>query len=143
MSLNPKTAPEKVIWASSPELKHEELPCVGLHSDAFYRPMQIQGDWMEYQGSVLAIDPSGRGDNETSYCCAKMLNGNVFITDAGGLVGGYTDKTLQSIATLRNNKKQILSWSRKTMEEVCLPNFYFLLSQNLSSHYRRNKTSRS
>jgi len=44
MSLNPKTAPEKVIWASSPELKHEELPCVGLHSDAFYRPMQIQGE---------------------------------------------------------------------------------------------------
>ena len=73
MSLNPKTAPEKVIWASSPELKHEELPCVGLHSDAYYRPMQIQGDWLDYQGSVLAIDPSGRGENETSYCCAKML----------------------------------------------------------------------
>tara|TARA_B100000035_G_scaffold313686_1_gene327983 strand:+ start:436 stop:2100 length:1665 start_codon:yes stop_codon:yes gene_type:complete len=105
MSLNPKTAPEKVIWASSPELKHEELPCVGLHSDAFYRPMQIQGDWMEYQGSVLAIDPSGRGDNETSYCCAKMLNGNVYITDAGGLVGGYTDKTLQSIATIAKQQE--------------------------------------
>ena len=105
MSLNPSTAPEKVIWASSPELKHEELPCVGLHSDAFYRPMQIQGDWMEYQGSVLAIDPSGRGDNETSYCCAKMLNGNVFITDAGGLVGGYTDKTLQSIANIAKQQE--------------------------------------
>ena len=105
MSLNSKTAPEKVIWASSPELKHEELPCVGLHSDAFYRPMQIQGDWMEYQGSVLAIDPSGRGDNETSYVCAKMLNGNVFITDAGGLVGGYTDKTLQSIATIAKQQE--------------------------------------
>ena len=105
MSLNPSTAPEKVIWASSPELKHEELPCVGLHSDAFYRPMQIQGDWMEYQGSVLAIDPSGRGDNETSYCCAKMLNGNVFITDAGGLVGGYTDKTLQTIANIAKQQE--------------------------------------
>ena len=105
MSLNPSTAPEKVIWASSPELKHEELPCVGLHSDAFYRPMQIQGDWMEYQGSVLAIDPSGRGDNETSYACAKMLNGNVFITDAGGLVGGYTDKTLQSIANIAKQQE--------------------------------------
>ena len=105
MSLNPKTAPEKVIWASSPELKHEELPCVGLHSDAFYRPMQIQGDWMEYQGSVLAIDPSGRGDNETSYCCAKMLNGNVYITDAGGLVGGYTDKTLQTIANIAKQQE--------------------------------------
>jgi len=105
MSLNPKTAPEKVIWASSPELKHEELPCVGLHSDAFYRPMQIQGDWMDYQGSVLAIDPSGKGDNETSYVCAKMLNGNVYITDAGGLIGGYTDKTLQSIATIAKQQE--------------------------------------
>lgn len=105
MSLNPKTAPEKVIWASSPELKHEELPCVGLHSDAFYRPMQIQGDWMDYQGSVLAIDPSGKGDNETSYVCAKMLNGNVYITDAGGLIGGYTDKTLQSIANIAKQQE--------------------------------------
>ena len=105
MSLNPKTAPEKVIWASSPELKHEELPCVGLHSDAYYRPMQIQGDWLDYQGSVLAIDPSGRGENETSYCCAKMLNGNVYITDAGGLVGGYTDKTLQTIANIAKQQE--------------------------------------
>ena len=105
MSLNPKTAPEKVIWASSPELKHEELPCVGLHSDAYYRPMQIQGDWLDYQGSVLAIDPSGRGENETSYCCAKMLNGNVYITDAGGLIGGYTDKTLQNIANIAKQQE--------------------------------------
>ena len=105
MSLNPATAPEKVIWASSPELKHEELPCVGLHSDAYYRPMQIQGDWLDYQGSVLAIDPSGRGENETSYCCAKMLNGNVYITDAGGLIGGYTDKTLQNIANIAKQQE--------------------------------------
>ena len=105
MSLNPVTAPEKVIWASSPELKHEELPCVGLHSDAYYRPMQIQGDWLDYQGSVLAIDPSGRGENETSYCCAKMLNGNVYITDAGGLIGGYTDKTLQTIANIAKQQQ--------------------------------------
>ena len=105
MSLNPKTAPEKVIWASSPELKHQELPCVGLHADAYFRPMQIQGDWMDYQGSVLAIDPSGKGDNETSYVCAKMLNGNVYITDAGGLIGGYTDKTLQSIATIAKQQE--------------------------------------
>ena len=67
--------------------------------------MQIQGDWLDYQGSVLAIDPSGRGDNETSYCCAKMLNGNVYITDAGGLIGGYTDKTLQNIANIAKQQE--------------------------------------
>ena len=29
MTLNPDDAPEKVIWASSPELQHNDLPCVG------------------------------------------------------------------------------------------------------------------
>ena len=49
MSTNPDKAPEKIIWASSPELRDEELPCVGLHLDAYYRPMQTQGDWLDYQ----------------------------------------------------------------------------------------------
>lgn len=100
MSTNPTTAPEKVIWASSPELRHNDLPCVGLHNDAYYRPMQIQGDWLPYQGSVMAIDPSGRGENETAYAVIKMLNGNLYLTDAGGLIGGYTDKTLQDLANI-------------------------------------------
>ena len=43
MNLNPDNAPEKVIWASSPELRHEDLPNVGLQGDAYYRPMQLQG----------------------------------------------------------------------------------------------------
>ena len=42
MTLNPDNAPEKVIWASSPELKQEGLPCVGLQGDSYYRPMQVQ-----------------------------------------------------------------------------------------------------
>jgi len=100
MSTNPTTAPEKVIWASSPELRHNDLPCVGLHNDAYYRPMQVQGDWIPYQGSVMAIDPSGRGENETAYAVIKMLNGNLYLTDAGGLIGGYTDKTLQDLANI-------------------------------------------
>jgi len=100
MSTNPTTAPEKVIWASSPELRHNDLPCVGLHNDAYYRPMQIQGDWLPYQGSVMAIDPSGRGENETGDAVIKMLNGNLYLTDAGGLIGGYTDKTLQDLANI-------------------------------------------
>lgn len=105
MNTNPKVAPEKIVWASSPELKHEELPCVGLHGDAYYRPMQIQGDWLDYQGSVLAIDPSGRGSNETAYCVVKMLNGNLYLTNSGGLVGGYTDKTLQRLADIAKQEE--------------------------------------
>ena len=42
MSLNPEKAPEKVIWASSPDLKIEDVPCVGLNGDAYYRPMHYK-----------------------------------------------------------------------------------------------------
>ena len=105
MNTNPKVAPEKVVWASSPELKHEELPCVGLHGDAYYRPMQINGEWLDYHGSVLAIDPSGRGANESAYAVVKMFNGNLFLTRSGGLVGGYTDKTLQNLADIAKEEE--------------------------------------
>jgi hypothetical protein len=105
MNTNPKVAPEKVVWASSPELKHEELPCVGLHGDAYYRPMQTTGEWLDYHGSVLAIDPSGRGANESAYAVVKMFNGNLFLTRSGGLVGGYTDKTLQKLADIAKEEK--------------------------------------
>lgn len=105
MNTNPTTAPEKVIWASSPELRIEDIPCVGLALDGYYRPMQVQGDWLEYQGAVLAIDPSGRGKDETAYAVIKMLNGNLYLTDAGGLVGGYTDKTLQGLAEIAKKEQ--------------------------------------
>ena len=105
MSTNPDKAPEKIIWASSPELRDEELPCVGLHLDAYYRPMQTQGEWLDYQGAVMSIDPSGRGKDETAYAVVKMFNGNLFLTDSGGLVGGYTDKTLQGLADIAKKEK--------------------------------------
>ena len=105
MSTNPDKAPEKIIWASSLELRDEELPCVGLHLDAYYRPMQTQGDWLDYQGAVMSIDPSGRGKDETAYAVVKMFNGNLFLTDSGGLVGGYTDKTLQGLADIAKKEK--------------------------------------
>ena len=105
MSTNPDKAPEKIIWAPSPELRDEELPCVGLHLDAYYRPMQTQGEWLDYQGAVMSIDPSGRGKDETAYAVVKMFNGNLFLTDSGGLVGGYTDKTLQGLADIAKKEK--------------------------------------
>ena len=105
MNTNPAVAPEKVIWASSPELRNEELPCVGLHGDAYYRPMQIQGDWLDYHGSVMAIDSSGRGADETAYAVVKMMNGNLYLTKSGGFVGGYTDKTLQGLADIAKQEQ--------------------------------------
>jgi hypothetical protein len=40
---NPELAPEKLIWASSPDLIINELPNVGLGGDKYHRLMAIQG----------------------------------------------------------------------------------------------------
>ncbi len=110
MTLNPDNAPEKVIWASSPELKQEGLPCVGLQGDSYYRPMQVQGEWLPYSGSVMSIDPAGKGKDETSYCVTKFLNGNIFILDAGGFSSGYTEHVLNKLTKIakRNKVNKIL-----------------------------------
>lgn len=48
-----------------------------------------------YEGSILAIDPSGRGNDELAYCVLKQLHGKLFLLEAGGLKGGYEDKNLK------------------------------------------------
>ena len=104
-SINPDHAPEKVIWSNSPEYSLPDLPCVGFNGDRYYRPAQEFGDWIEYTGSVMSIDPSGKGKDATGYAIVKMLNGNLFVTDAGGLVGGYDDSVLTKLSRLARDHK--------------------------------------
>ena len=104
MNCNHESAPEKVIWAASPELIEKDLPNVGFNGDKYYRPMATQGDWLPYTGSILAIDPAGRGADETAYAVVKILNSQLFILEAGGLDGGYEEDTLRALSVIA--KKQ-------------------------------------
>ena len=105
MNLNPENAPEKVIWASSPELQHNDLPNVGLQGDAYYRPMEVQGQWLPYISTVMAIDPSGKGSDETAYCVTKFLNGNIYLVDIGGFNSGYSEHTLSKLVEVAKKNK--------------------------------------
>lgn len=105
MSLNTDLAPEKVVWASSPELILNELPNVGFNGDKYFRPMAIVGDWVPYTGSVLAIDPAGRGRDETGYAVVNILNSQLFVVELGGLFGGYSEETLKTLAMIAQRNK--------------------------------------
>ncbi len=105
MSLPGDLLPEKVVWASSPELGYNDLHCVGISGDRFYRPMAVQGEWIKPQGSVLSIDPAGRGKDETAFSVVKMLNSQLFLTRAGGFQGGYSDDVLQSLADIAKEEQ--------------------------------------
>ena len=105
LSLNNETAPEKVVWSAHPDYICKELPNVGFNGDRLYRPMDIQGKWIPYKGSVLAIDPAGRGLDETSYAVVKMINSQLFVTDCGGFDGGYSEDTLKALSHIAAKEK--------------------------------------
>jgi hypothetical protein len=106
MSLNPRQGPEKPVWAASADNMINDLPNVGLPGDRFYGPLTLGGEpWVDYTGSVMAIDPSGRGQDETSYAVVKILNGFLFVTDAGGLPGGYSEDTLKRLSMIAKEQE--------------------------------------
>lgn len=106
MDIDPKLAPEDLVWAQSPELAWDStLPNVGMTGDRYYRPMKTVGQMIEYTGSVMSIDPAGRGSDETGYAVVKMLNGNLFVPDAGGLQGGYDETTLTKLCNIAKQHK--------------------------------------
>lgn len=99
-NLNPTMAHLKVAWAAAPELTINDLPNVALTGDRYYRPMWHSDDMSEYTGAVMSIDPSGRGKDETGYSVVKALAGNLYLTAAGGISGGYEEATLEQLARL-------------------------------------------
>ena len=105
MDVDVDVAPEKIVWSSDPDNCDRALPNVGLAGDRYRRPANTVGDMIPYTGSVLSIDPSGRGKDETGYAVVKMLNGQLFVPDAGGIRGGYDTKTLQQLVAIAKDNK--------------------------------------
>jgi hypothetical protein len=110
MGVDSTKAPEKPVWTRDPRNKLIDLPNVGLPGDFFYSPETKLGDWIEYSGSVLSIDPSGRGKDETGYAVVKMLNGYLYVSECGGLRGGYKNENLEALSVIakRNDVNLIL-----------------------------------
>ena len=102
-SVNPDTAPQNVIWCSDPANVIKDAPTVGLPGDYFYSPMQLQGDWSEYNETICSVDPSGRGTDETAACYLSQKNGIIYVHEMRAYRDGYSDNTLLDI--LRGCKK--------------------------------------
>jgi hypothetical protein len=100
MNLDSKLGPAKLAWCNEPDKLHANLPVVGLAGDRYYRPLFISPELTEYTGCVMAIDPSGRGKDETGWAIVKILHGNLFLVDAGGFQDGYSEETLKALSVL-------------------------------------------
>jgi hypothetical protein len=116
-SLDMEVAPEKLIWSASPEYVIQDLPNVGLRGDRLHRGIMLQGDktpHVAYNGTVMGIDPAGRGKDETGYAVVSVVNGMMYLRDSGA-VKGYEESELLKLAAAAKKYK--------VNHVVCEPNF--------------------
>jgi len=104
MDLHLDVAPVKVSWASGKE-QLVNIESVGLSGDRWHKPMWASPEWVDYQGCVMFIDPSGRGKDETGYAIVKHLNGMLYLVAAGGFKEGYSESTLKALSNLAKTHK--------------------------------------
>lgn len=89
MSVNPFKAPKIVQWGndSNGKNKRPDLPVAGFSGDSWLGPLFVDPDWVEFEQSVLFVDPSGRGKDETAWAVVKVLNGMLYVTEVNGFAG--------------------------------------------------------
>ena len=104
-------APAKIQWASGIDqisAISSDIPNVGLKGDYFTSYLYMSEEFAPFEGSVMSIDPSGRGEDRTGYAVLKMLHGMLYLTAIGGLEGGYSDDTLKQLSEIA--KKQDVNY---------------------------------
>ena len=99
-SLDPHETSTKWAWANGSAQRLGDIPCVAMNGDMYYAPLSRSPETQPYTGTVMAIDPAGRGSDESAYAVVKALNGYLFLMDVGGFSEGYSDLALTQMAQL-------------------------------------------
>mgnify|MGYP001476252592 CR=1 FL=1 len=97
--LSSDKAPVDLAWSSKDTDVIRDLPNVGFTGDVFRRPSIESLERKQYEGIILAVDPSGRGTDETGVAVVAHLHGKLFVPFFTGLKGGY-DESLLRIAEI-------------------------------------------
>lgn len=103
LDVDPQVFPVKVIHAKS--VVNKRVSSFGMKGDLVYEPMHIEPSFVPYNQTVLFIDPSGRGADETALCVASFAHGYIVIHELTGIQGGYDSVTLMKICKLINQYK--------------------------------------
>lgn len=101
LSLDHDRGPTSLVWRTDKSTLLD-LPAVALPGDRWHGPAET-GATAPWGETLLCVDPSGRGKDETVAMVISQLNGNLFLRAIYASTDGYSDKTLTDI--LRMGKK--------------------------------------
>ena len=102
--LEPLQAPTNLRWTSEGSSIIKNIGNVGFTGDTLHRGVGTN-EIAKYEGSILAIDPSGRGGDETGLAVVNHLHGKVYVPYVGATTGGYEPSTLVAIAEIASKYK--------------------------------------
>ena len=108
--LDMNQGPEKIIYVPTAEQLVNTVFNVALPGDRYYRGLVLRDTkWMPWEGTIMYIDPAGRGKDETAYTVLSHLNGMLYLRDNGGLKG-YDEPTLVELVKVckRFNVQRII-----------------------------------
>jgi len=95
---DPATAPERVTYGMRVGV---DIPCIGFSGDRYWSPAHLSDRWLPYQGTILAVDPAGRGRDETAAAVLGQLNGFLYLLELRSWLNeGYDDAVLEALAKM-------------------------------------------
>ena len=98
MDLNPDKGPVRVWHGRDDKRALQDVPILGLKGDRWYPPMSVSEEMAPWEGSVMAIDPSGSGEDESTWCVVNLHMGGLYLMEMRGSMDGYGDGVLQAMA---------------------------------------------
>lgn len=106
-SVNPHGAPLKIVPGAAKDHQIEDLACLGVPGDCWYKPAHVDASTMLPYGSIcMAIDPAGSGNtDEAAFHVIGAVPGQLHILDFGGFVNGVDPKTLAKLASIAKKWK--------------------------------------
>ena len=98
LPLDKTEGPATIQYTGSKEYAYKEIPNFGFTGDRFQKPYNKSNTPLKYDKIIMSIDPSGSGQDETTYAVIGVLSGNVYLLDFGGTRKGYSDEALMFLA---------------------------------------------
>lgn len=97
MDVDADLTPIKLIWGKDRDAVLQDLPAGGFDGDLYHRPIWKSEEMSKYGGTVMAVDPSGQGKDETAYAIVRWAHGQLYLVASGGFLDGFGEATLQAL----------------------------------------------
>ncbi len=140
-SVNTHKAPIIVQWGRDSDDKNvrKDIPNFGFTGDFALAPLFADKEWREYTGSVLFVDPSGRGTDETGWAIVKELNGYLWCPEIGGIATDTGAAMLRIAMAARAHKVNMILVEPNYAGQVWIAAFLPILQKVWPDYDRKTR----